>query len=42
MDALIKWGIEIEILKLTLFTTCAGKLDRMLSLGPLHQAIHDL
>jgi hypothetical protein len=25
-----------------LFTTCAGKLDRQLSLGPLYFAIHDL
>jgi hypothetical protein len=25
-----------------LFTTCAGKLDRLLSLGPLYQAIQDL
>jgi hypothetical protein len=29
-------------LKLKLFTTCAGKLDRLLSLGPLHFAIQDL
>jgi hypothetical protein len=29
-------------LKLKLFATCAGKLDRLLSLGPLYQAIHDL
>jgi hypothetical protein len=29
-------------LKLKLFTTCAGKLDRLLSLGPLYFAIQDL
>jgi hypothetical protein len=29
-------------LKLKLFTTCAGKLDRQLSLGPLYFAMHDL
>jgi hypothetical protein len=29
-------------LKLKLFTTCASKLDRLLSLGPLYFAIHDL
>jgi hypothetical protein len=31
-----------HVLKLKLFTTCAGKLDRLLSLGPLYKAIHDL
>jgi hypothetical protein len=29
--------IELK-LKLKLFTTCAGKLDRLLSLGPLYFA----
>jgi hypothetical protein len=29
-------------LKLKLFTTCAGKLARLLSLGPLYFAIQDL
>jgi hypothetical protein len=29
-------------LKSKLFTTCAGKLDRLLSLGPLYFAIQDL
>lgn len=29
-------------LELKLFTTCAGKLDRLLSLGPLYFAIQDL
>jgi hypothetical protein len=29
-------------LKLKLFTTCAGKLDRLLSHGPLYFATHDL
>jgi hypothetical protein len=31
-----------EIGNWKLFTTCAGKLDRLLSLGPLYFAIHDL
>jgi hypothetical protein len=31
-----------EHLKLKLFTTCAGKLDRLLSLGPLYFAFQDL
>jgi hypothetical protein len=36
------WGSISVPHKLKLFTTCAGKLDRVLSLGPLYQAIHDL
>jgi hypothetical protein len=31
------WKLELK-----LFTTCAGKLDRLLSLGPLYFAIQDL
>jgi hypothetical protein len=34
--------VKVLKLKLKLFTTCAGKLDRLLSLGPLYFAIHDL
>jgi hypothetical protein len=33
---------KLEIGNWKLFTTCAGKLDRLLSLGPLYFAIHDL
>jgi hypothetical protein len=29
-------------LKLKLFTTCAGKQERLMSLGPLYFAFHDL
>jgi hypothetical protein len=29
-------------LKLKLFTTCAGKQDRLMSLGPFYFAIYDL
>jgi hypothetical protein len=37
------WEMTIEIeIELKLLTTCAGKLDRLMSLGPLYFAIRDV